>query len=157
MWLVCIWKNSAISGRRRTGWIIQRYVKEGSQNLQEGMPLLTASSGMKQIVILFYHLLLIAHINIIWVICTVYFILIKSCLRNSACMEDGEKLISIFLSEVSRLVASDSAEQLVSGGGGRWIVLPLCPNVYICCSRLQKDTWKYKYTISYPSLPHDKC
>uniref|UniRef100_A0A8C5J6M5 Small nuclear ribonucleoprotein U11/U12 subunit 48 n=1 Tax=Junco hyemalis TaxID=40217 RepID=A0A8C5J6M5_JUNHY len=43
---------------------------------------------------------------------------IKSCLRNSACMEDGEKLISIFLSEVSRLVASDSAEQLVSGGAG---------------------------------------
>uniref|UniRef100_A0A8U7N5G7 Small nuclear ribonucleoprotein U11/U12 subunit 48 n=1 Tax=Corvus moneduloides TaxID=1196302 RepID=A0A8U7N5G7_CORMO len=43
---------------------------------------------------------------------------IKSCLRSSACMKDGEKLLSIFLSEVSRLVASDSAEQVVSGGSG---------------------------------------
>lgn len=73
---MCIWKNSAISGRRRTGWIMQRYVKEGSRSLQEGMPQLTASSGMEQIVILSYHLLLIAPTNLICVICTVYFILI---------------------------------------------------------------------------------
>lgn len=44
---------------------------------------------------------------------------IMSCLRSSACMKDGEKLlISIFLLEVSWLVASDSAEQVVSGGSG---------------------------------------
>lgn len=42
---------------------------------------------------------------------------IKSCLRSSACMKNGEKLlISIILSEISMLVASDSAEQVVSGG-----------------------------------------
>lgn len=30
-----IWRNSATTGRKRTGWITQRCVKEESQNLQE--------------------------------------------------------------------------------------------------------------------------
>lgn len=41
MWLVYIWRNSATTGRKRTGWITQRCVKEESQNLQEGTSQLT--------------------------------------------------------------------------------------------------------------------
>lgn len=38
---------------------------------------------------------------------------IKSCLRSFACMKDGKNK---YLLEVSRLFASDSAEQVVFGG-----------------------------------------
>lgn len=87
---------------------MQRYVKEGSQSLQEGMPQLTASSGMEQMVILSYHLLLIANTNLKSHMHGLFY-------TNSvkSCMKDGE--INIFFSEVSRFVANDSAEQVVSG------------------------------------------
>lgn len=96
--------------------------------------------------------------NLGWQICTVYFILIllHYRLRSSLCMKDGEKRITAFLSGVRRQVPRDPGEQVVSGGAGEWIALR-CPNAaYICDSWGQKDTWKYKYTISSTSLPRDR-